>query len=153
MLRSPSRVTRPAGVGLVLVLALIAACGAGLPEPIREWPVIRATVDGRPVRLVLAVDRQQGLQRVPELTGADGMLFDFGREVEPTTGRFWMHDVLIPVDIAWFDGEGRLVGTATMATCEQDCPTYVAPGPFRWALETPSGSRTLRAGAVLELTD
>lgn len=125
----------------------------GLPEPIRDWPVIHATVDGRPVRLVLAVDQRQGLQHTAELTGADGMLFDYGREVDPATTRFWMRDVLVPLDIAWFDGRGRLVGSTVMSTCEQDCPTYAAPAPFRWAVETPAGSLAVREGSVLDLAE
>lgn len=153
-LAARGRARRVTGAGLVLVLAfLVAACGARLPEPIRDWPVVTATVDGRPLRLVVAVDRQQGLGGVVRLTGADGMLFDFGRETEPATARFWMRDVLIPLDIAWFDGDGQLVATATMARCEHDCPTHDAPRPFRWAIETPAGSLALRDGAVLELAE
>lgn len=152
-LRSRGRVNRPGGVGFVLALALIAACGAGLPEPIRDWPVVDATLDGQRLRLVVAVDRQQGMQRIAELTGADGMLFDFGREVDPASARFWMRDVAIPLDIAWFDAGGRLVGTAAMPTCDLDCPRYEAPGAFRFAVETPAGSLPLQEGSVLELTD
>jgi len=139
---------RPGRLGLLLVV--VAACAGRLPDPISDWPVVTATLDDRPVRLVVAIDPQQGLQGIDQLTGADGMLFDFGREVEPATARFWMRDVLIPLDIAWFDGEGRLVGTASMSTCELDCPIYAAPGPFRWAVESPAGSIVLSEGAALD---
>jgi len=135
---------------LGLLLVVVAACAGRLPDPISDWPVVTATLDDRPVRLVVAIDPQQGLQGIDQLTGADGMLFDFGREVEPATARFWMRDVLIPLDIAWFDGDGRLVGTASMSTCELDCPTYAAPGPFRWAVESPAGSIVLSEGATLD---
>jgi len=135
---------------LGLLVVVVAACARQLPDPISGWPLVTTNLDGRAVRLVVAVDRAQGLQGIDQLTGADGMLFDFGREVEPATARFWMRDVLIPLDIAWFDGEGRLVGTASMSTCELDCPTYAAPGPFRWAVESPAGSIVLSEGATLD---
>lgn len=153
MVGSPAagRWVRAGRLGLLLVV--VTACAGRLPDPISDWPLVTANLDGRPVRLVVAIDRQQGLQGIDQLTGADGMLFDFGREVEPATARFWMRDVLTPLDIAWFDGDGRLVGRASMSTCELDCPTYEAPGPFRWVVESPAGTIALSDGATLDAPD
>ncbi len=69
---------------------------------------------------------------------ADGMLFDLGEVVEPTAVVFVMDGVAFPLDIAWFDGDGDLIGTATMPVCPATpCPLHQAPGPYRWAIEAP----------------
>jgi uncharacterized membrane protein (UPF0127 family) len=85
--------------------------------------------------------------------GADGMLFDHGAEVDPEAIVYVMDGVAFPLDIAWFDGDGLLVGIASMATCPAEpCPHYASPGPFRWAVEAPVGAFTdLPPAARLEL--
>jgi uncharacterized membrane protein (UPF0127 family) len=51
-----------------------------------------------------------------------------------------MKDTLIPLDIAFFDGDGRLVGGLTMTPCEADpCPSYDIGAAYRYALEAPAG--------------
>jgi uncharacterized membrane protein (UPF0127 family) len=72
---------------------------------------------------------------------ADGMLFDRGGEVDPQSVFFVMDGVAMPLDIAWFDGQGRFVGMASMPTCGDPlCPRFAAPAPFRWAIEAPPGA-------------
>lgn len=104
-------------------------------------------------RLTVAVadtreERHQGLRGVEELPeGIEGMLFDFG---DPTTTSFGMRDTLIPLDIWWFDGEGRLLGSTRMEPCASEpCPTYGSPGEIAWALETPAGEVDLSPGDSL----
>lgn len=84
------------------------------------------------------VQRAQGLMGRRDLSGYDGMLFDFG---EPTTGTFWMKDTPMPLSIAWFDASGNFVSTTDMEPClnRSECPTYAATGPYRYALEVPKG--------------
>ena len=56
-------------------------------------------------------------------------------------GRFWMKDTLIPLDIVFFDADGRQVGSASMTPCEvAPCARYGSEGAYRWALETPAGA-------------
>jgi uncharacterized membrane protein (UPF0127 family) len=64
-----------------------------------------------------------------------------------------MDGVAMPLDIAWFDGDGVLIGTAEMTPCPAEpCPRYTAPGPYRWALEAPPGAfGDLSPGARLEV--
>jgi len=83
--------------------------------------------------------RAQGLREVEALPeGVDGMLFVWET---PTTPTFGMRDTLIPLDIWWFDADGVLIGMTEMRTCpDGDCVSYAAPGPVRWALETPAGA-------------
>lgn len=93
-------------------------------------------------------ERRQGLQGVDALpTGIDGMLFVFD---EPTSTSFHMRTVGLPLDVWWFDAEGRLIGSAQMETCPvEECVSYPTPGPISWALETPADEMDLLPGAVL----
>jgi uncharacterized protein len=85
--------------------------------------------------------QHQGLMRVTDSTlgGHDGMLFRFS---EVQTGAFWMKDTILPLSIAYFGADGRLVSTTDMEPClnrGNDCPGYPAGGPFKFALEVPKG--------------
>ena len=80
---------------------------------------------------------QRGLMGRRELAGYDGMVFRFAED--QSTG-FYMKDVPVPLTVAWFDAGGRFVSSADMATCpDQNCPTYGAAGPYRFALEVLAG--------------
>jgi uncharacterized membrane protein (UPF0127 family) len=82
-----------------------------------------------------------GMRHRDDFDGADGMLFDLGGDVDPGSVVFVMDGVRFPLDIAWFSEAGDLVGTAAMALCPDDpCPTYAAPGRYRWAIEAPPGA-------------
>lgn len=90
--------------------------------------------------LLAATAEQQnlGLMNRTDLAGYDGMLFRFDDLVQ---SGFFMKDTLIPLSIAWFDGQGRLVSTADMEPCGDapECPTYNAEAAYRYALEVPKG--------------
>jgi len=106
-------------------------------------------------RLTVAVaetssQRSQGLRGVGALPeGIDGMLFAYG---EPATATFGMRDTLIPLEIWWFDGEGRLLGSTDMEPCSATpCTGYASPGEIAWALETPSGELHFAPGDTLRV--
>ena len=85
--------------------------------------------------------REQGLMRVTDATlgNHDGMLFRF-QSIQ--TGAFWMKDTILPLSIAYFGPDGRVVSTTDMEPClnrGNDCPGYPAGGPFSYALEVPKG--------------
>lgn len=112
-----------------------------------------ARIDVGDVSLTVAIaetssQRSQGLRDVEELPdGIDGMLFVF-EQTRPAS--FGMRDTLIPLDIWWFDAEGRLVGTTEMEPCPSSpCPTYESPGEVAWALETPMGEWEFASGDVI----
>jgi uncharacterized membrane protein (UPF0127 family) len=90
-------------------------------------------------------ERTQGLRGVEGLpSDVDGMLFVFET---PTTPVFVMEDTLVPLDLWFFDDTGALVGTHEMTPCSTEpCSRYPAPGPVRWALETPLGDRQFEVG-------
>ena len=86
--------------------------------------------------------RSQGLMGVTDLSAVDGMLFVFVGETvtDPVHVAFHMQDTLIPLDIWYFDYDGKLVDMLTMEPCERlPCPTYLASDPFHYALETEVG--------------
>lgn len=84
------------------------------------------------------VQLSQGLMGRRDLSGYDGMIFRFAND---TTSGFFMRNVPMPLEIAWFDSDGRLVSTAEMAPCPDTdgCQTYPPAGPFRFALEVEAG--------------
>lgn len=120
---------------VVAVAALIGGC-RGDSGPTCCWTV---DIAGRPWDLLLA-DRD-GMRGMTSFQGADGMLFDFDADIDPAAVVFVMDGVAFPLDIAWFADSGELVGTASMAVCPaKPCPTFAAPGPYRWAVEAPPGA-------------
>ncbi|WP_249978313.1 DUF192 domain-containing protein [Vreelandella olivaria] len=86
--------------------------------------------------------RQRGLMGREHLPETRGMLFRFESE-QPAGNAFWMYRTLIPLDIAFIDGEGRIVAINTMPPCEsttpRECPSYPAGVPYHAALEVNAG--------------
>lgn len=145
------------------VAAVLAACARPAPTaaPPRPSPptVARPTGDlvgfgsadvevgGERLRVAVADDpdrRARGFVGVEDTGDVDGILFTWGGEVVDVS--FHMRGVPIPLDLAVFDGAGRLLGVVPMAVCPPEPCTYDPPGPFAYALETPAG--TLRLGAA-----
>lgn len=81
---------------------------------------------------------QQGLMGRNDLSGYDAMVFRFAAE---TTGPFFMRNVPMALDIAWFDDAGEFVSSTTMDPCEdrEGCPLYPPAGAYRFALEAEAG--------------
>jgi uncharacterized membrane protein (UPF0127 family) len=98
-------------------------------------------------------EQTQGLMFRRELASDKGMLFTY-----PTARpqSFWMRNCYIPLDILFFDGEGRFInGHYGVPPCRSaNCPTYPAQAPARYVLELASGvgkSLQLEAGDPLTL--
>jgi uncharacterized membrane protein (UPF0127 family) len=136
---------------LVLALVVLGCASPGEPEATSAPGLLTATLDGQAWTLLPATP--DGMRGLDGFGDADGMLFDRGRVVDPASVFFVMDGVAFPLAIAWFDGEGRLVGSTTMPFCPAEpCPRYAAPGPFRWAIEAPVGAfDALPADARLEI--
>ena len=96
-------------------------------------------------RVVLQVEiartgaqRERGLMGRRTLGAKAGMVFLYP---EPHRGAFWMKDTLIPLDIAFYDGRGRILRILTMQPCRRDpCTLYDPAVAFRGALEVKAGS-------------
>ena len=124
-----------AGAAIAAAILVLAGCAAQAVGPDRT----EVRIDDEP--WVVLIAGPDGMRGRTGFDGADGMLFDQGRDVPAGAVLFVMDGVAFPLDIAWFDDEGTLVGVDSMAVCEAEpCPRYAAPGPFRWAIEAEPGA-------------
>lgn len=129
-------------LGLAGLLLAPAACvpapvagddfGTGAEERRVVFPASGATVAVE----IAATDeaRQRGLMHRTDLADGRGMLFIF-----PTTvnSPFWMKDTLIPLSIAFIDGDGLIVDIQAMQP--RDETLHYPARPYRYALEVPQG--------------
>ncbi|MDP9343453.1 MAG: DUF192 domain-containing protein [Actinomycetota bacterium] len=66
-----------------------------------------------------------------------GMLFQFPGSVDTP---FWMKDTLIPLSVAFYGPDGRIVDIQDMEPCPKDsCPLYRSSQPFVGAIEANQG--------------
>lgn len=116
--------------------------GTAIPQELADHEVREVEVGSRTLTLAIADSptlRAQGLMHITDLGSLDGMLFYWRHEA---SGGFWMKDTVIPLDIVWFDVDGRFVGRASMTPCEvEDCPSYEPEGggDYRYAIEANPG--------------
>jgi uncharacterized protein len=83
-------------------------------------------------------ERGQGLMNRRSLAAKAGMVF---RYTEDHRGAFWMKNTLIPLDIAFYDGRGKILRILTMQPCRRDpCRVYDPNVAYRAALEVNAGS-------------
>ena len=123
-----------------IVLALIGACSVGEADEVDPAALVRfsGTEATLTVRIADSGDEQrQGLMGVESLGEDQGMAFVYD---DPTTGSFWMKDTLIPLSIAFVDGD-RIVAIEEMTPCESDpCPTWDSRGAaYTLAIEANAG--------------
>lgn len=133
---------------LLLILALtclpLAACDNDdtYTEQTKRFATTIATDNGVVLIRTEVADseeeRRVGLMNRTKLDEDSGMLFVF---FEEHSGGFWMKDTLIPLSIAYFDNEGRIVSILDMEPCRKDlCPTYDPGVPYWGALEVNLGA-------------
>jgi uncharacterized membrane protein (UPF0127 family) len=78
-----------------------------------------------------------GLMGVESLSDSEGMAF---LSEAPSRDPFWMKDTLIPLDIAFWDGQGLIVDILQMDPCKADpCPLYNPDSDYLGALEVNQG--------------
>ncbi|HEX3669090.1 MAG TPA: DUF192 domain-containing protein [Acidimicrobiia bacterium] len=131
-------------------LASVLAGARPATAPFPQLTEVRLGIGGDCRRTVVADrtdERATGLMRRSDLGPYDGMLFVFGT---PTSSSFTMSDVPVPLDIGWYDAEGRPVDRLLMQPCPgrsvSDCPVYSSRGPYTYAVETLGGQ--LPSGAL-----
>lgn len=134
---------------MLAVTVFLGAC----TQPTR---VIQVTLHHRSFSVELSTDdkaRERGLMMRTSLAPDHGMLFVF-----PHAGPqgFWMKNTLIPLDIAYFDEQRRLVSVQQkVPPCKADpCPLYPSAGPARYVLELAAGtaaSMGLQIGDELDI--
>jgi uncharacterized membrane protein (UPF0127 family) len=134
------------GVGALAVLAAIAAAWLipRLDVPPRFWlsPISDVRIADRRLRVV-HVDYASGLRHVDSLGGLDGALFQFERPL-PIQKGMGMAGTLIPLDVVFFDADGRAIDRFTMPVCTamSGCPGYFPRRPWQFAIEAPAGALT-----------
>lgn len=96
--------------------------------------------------------RETGLMGRTALAPDSGMVFLFDN---PFAGGFWMKDTLIPLSIAFWNADGRIVGILDMQPCKTDnCPVYTPPKPYVGAVEANLGyfaAHDVTVGDMVEL--
>ncbi len=111
-------------------------------DPFPQLTETTVRVGETSMNVVIADDvdeRGQGLRERETIGGYDGMLFVYA---EDSTNTFTMSTVPVPLDIAFYDADGRVVDRLRMEPCDgtdAGCPSYQSSAPFRYALETLAG--------------
>ncbi|MGH2704537.1 MAG: DUF192 domain-containing protein [Actinomycetota bacterium] len=149
----------------LLFLSLLVGCGRAVTEapPVtssRGYPLADLEIRrGGRVLLDLEVEvadtpeaRGRGLMGVRRLGQNGGMAFLVDA---PSRSPFYMKDTLIPLDIAFWDGEGRIVDILQMLPCPAEpCPRYYPRNDYLGAVEVTFGllgRRGVRIGDVAAL--
>ena len=122
----------------IALLFLVAACAS---EPAPPRAVIE-TASGRVIFRAEIADSDQlrgrGLMGRERLAEDAGMAFLWD---DDTGTAFHMKDTLIPLTVAFFDAEGRILRLLDMVPCAADpCPAYDPGVRYRGALEVNAGA-------------
>lgn len=137
--------------GPLALAFLLAACGSNGSPPSAERFPLRITAAGGSASLQVEIadtpdERAEGLMGRASLEADAGMAFLWDQPIE---ARFWMKDTLIPLQVAFWDTAGRIVGLIEMTPCEADpCPTYGPDEAFVGAVEANTGWFTSHGVAV-----
>jgi uncharacterized membrane protein (UPF0127 family) len=131
---------------LLFVAALVAALPAAAARAAPAEPhfghaeLVIVTATGRhPFHVEVAqtpAQMERGLMFRKHLAADAGMLFEF---TAPTVARMWMHDTLIPLDMLFVAGDGRIVNIAEEARPLSDA-VISAAAPVRAVVELEGGT-------------
>lgn len=156
-MKNANPVSLPSLVALTLLGLLLAGCdGAtdaakGPFKSVHDHFPIR--VGERTLRLQLAVtgmEMQRGLMERPALDPDEGMLFVYRR---PQVMSFYMRNTPLPLDIGFFDPEGRLREHYPLHPFDEN-PVRSRDERLQFALEVRQGwfrENQVRPGAALDL--
>lgn len=142
----------------IVIASMVTACNRETepaPPPVIEQPspvafdttTVTFTVDNRSVPLHVEIahreeQRAVGLMDRDSLPQESGMIFLYN-DIQGAGTSFWMYRTRIPLDIAYFDGTGRIVSIRQMEPCPSAdpsrCPTYPAGAAYYGAVEANRG--------------
>ncbi len=136
--------------GVLFVLFLLWIIPSARSETLLKIPLY---VGGKEIWVEVAKtpeEKSHGLMDRKHLGKDDGMLFIF--ETEDRHG-FWMKNTFIPLSIAFFDKNGRIVWITDMKPLTLD--SHVPPQPILYALEMNKGwfsSHGIKVGDVIRFS-
>ena len=147
---APSRAVSPRGLPLGDLTVIPVAPGTASGTASGATPAnAPGTGAGPALRLEVEIAdtpeaSARGLMGVEHLSDGQGMVF---LPAGPSTIPFWMKDTLIPLDVAFWDREGRIFNIQQMQPCkvperqsaERVCPVYAPSGSYSGALEVNLG--------------
>lgn len=133
------------------ILLLATACssaspsGVASPSPsasLQHSPALIETAHGSVLfNVELAVtpaERRQGLMGRTSLASNEGMVFLF---FQPTRAGFWMKNTRIPLTVAFFNNDGRILRIMDMEPCHaMPCRVYRPGVKYDGALEVNRGA-------------
>jgi uncharacterized membrane protein (UPF0127 family) len=126
-------------LALALAIVALSACGGGGDDT--SLAVIETSDGEVAIDVEIADDgdeRARGLMERTELDPDAGMIFVYPTDVR---GAFWMKNTLIPLSIAFYADDGRIVKILDMEPCRQDpCRLYDPGVAYRGALEVNQGA-------------
>ena len=128
---------------LVSLLVLLPAARAGAELPVAELSAGMYRIEAEVAASFET--RAIGLMNRPEMAPQHGMLFIF---TEDATHCMWMRNTLLPLSVAFLDGDGRIINIEQMQPRTED--NHCAARPARYALEMNLGwfaARGLKPGA------
>jgi hypothetical protein len=126
---------------LATLSTALTACRGGAATPLPTGTLGFDTAGG-PVQLRVEIadtpaSRQRGLMDRASLPADAGMAFLFD---EPGDGGFWMKDTRIPLSIAFWGADGRILTMLDMEPCRADpCPVYPPGVTYVGAVEVNQG--------------
>ena len=124
-----------------MALAVLAGCGDGDSTEPGAQAVLSHGDEETTVAVEIAdtpAEREQGLMGRTTLAADAGMVFVFP---EDHRGPFWMKDTLIPLSIAFYAADGRILKILDMEPCKADpCPLYDPGVSYRGAFEVNKGA-------------
>ncbi len=128
---------------VVLVFCVLLA-GCSKPENLQDFSSSDLTLPGGRVikveTMINDVDLGRGMKYRTSLAPDHGMLF-----IHSTPGyyRYWMYQVLIPLDIIWMDTDRKIILILPNAqpcnNAPAQCPQYGSPKPAHYVLELAGG--------------
>lgn len=154
---------------VLLALILLGSCAtgpSGLAGPGRSNPppqtgLPRGTLEISRDKLLLRLNvnvartdraRSKGLMFVRSLPQDSGMAFVWPA---PVTGSFYMLNTYIPLDIAFWDDQMKIIQIFRMQPCrKQPCRLYTPAGPYVGAVEVNAGvfrRKGIRDGDTVKL--
>ena len=127
---------------LMLAFVLVACTSGDRPEACDATSRLRLGDGTEPAELTVEIadsdeERQRGLMERTSLGADRGMVFVFDG---PTESGFWMKDTLIPLSIAFWNEERRIVSILDMQPCREEICEIYSPGrPYVGAVEANLG--------------